>query len=468
MNGFLKSVLVIISLSMLLSTVSAKTVAVVFWPYNTGGTVNGVAISDNGNYTAAASDDGYLYLLNKSKKFMWKVQTESRPLKVAISSDGSRVFVGDESAVYRYNKTGDRLWEFYVGDSINDIATTPGGDRIAVGSLSYYIYLLDGEGNMLWRYRANAPVMSVAISGDGDLIAAGSARGSTYLLDKNGNLLWGYVSEKSIDGVGILDGQVVSGERYLNFLEDGKKVAYTTDVVCDISSIETTADGEYMLTGCEDGEVHFLDKSGEKHWSYDTGRTSWDSSISFKGDYAAVAGGKTVYILTPPDITTPVVKITEPEDGATISGITEIDASIVEDSSYTVRILIDENYACGDLPCNWYTGAAQEGEHKITVEVNDSAGNVGEDTVNVTLKHTLLQNITGEISEKQETIKEKLNETLPELLVNLPPIKKHTDYSPIIKGVILVLTVYVAFRILRTRMSQKRRKGPRGKYKHRR
>ncbi|MEE8403671.1 MAG: PQQ-binding-like beta-propeller repeat protein [Candidatus Hydrothermarchaeaceae archaeon] len=448
MNKFL----ILILLFMLLPTVSAKTQPALFWSYDTGDTVNGVAISDNGNYYAAASDDGYVYFLNKSKKFMWKVRTDSTPLKVAISSDGSRVFVGDGSMVYLYNKTGNLIWEFYEGDSIQDLAITPSGDFIAAGSLSYYVYLLDGVGEMLWKYRTNAPVMSVAISSDGKLIAAGSSRGSTYLLDKNGDLLWEYSSERSIDGVGIIDNRVASGGKYLNFIEGGKKVGYYTGVICDISSISTTADSERMLMGCEDGGVHFLDSSKKKLWSYDVGKTSRDSSISFKGDYAAVAGGKTVYILTPPDITPPVVKITEPKDGATASGVVELDASVVEASSYTLRVLIDGNYACGKLPCSWYTGAAPEGDHTIAVEVNDSAGNVGRDTVHVILKQTLLWNITEEISEKQEAvkekqeaIKEKLDGTLPR---DLPPIRKHMDFGLIVKALILILAAYGAFKLL--------------------
>lgn len=464
-------------LFMLLPTASAKEEPVLFWSYNTGGTVTGVAISDNGNYTAAASSDGYLYFTNKSKKLMWKVQTESTPLKVAISSDGSKIFVGDESKVYLYNKTGDVQWGFFVGDETVDLAVTPAGNRIAVGSLNRYVYLLNGAGGILWKYRTDAPVMSVAISSDGKYIAAGSTRGIMYMLNKNGNLLWEFISKRSIDGVGILDNRVVSGDRHLTFLEDGNKVGSYSSVVCDITGIETTADSEYVLVGCEDGRVYFLDSSKKKHWSYDVRKTSWDSSISSKGDYAAVAGGKTIYILAAPDITPPLVEITEPRDGGEVSGIVKIDASVVEDSSYTLRILIDGDYACGRLPCSWNTGASSEGEHRITVEVNDSSGNVGTDSVNVTLKHTLLGDITGEIDEKQdiveekqetikekeEALKEKLNEALP---ANLPPLRRHRDYSPIIKGVVIILSVYIALKVLRPRKA-KRQKSRRGKYKFR-
>jgi WD40 repeat protein len=464
----LKVLAIVVSL-LVLPQVSASAVPELFWSYTAGGTVTGVAISDGGNYTAAASSDGYLYFLNKSKKLMWRVQTEDTPLKVAISSDGSRVYVGDGSNVYLYNKTGDEQWGFLVGDEIVDLVVTPSGDRIAVGSLNRHVYLLNDEGGILWKYRTNAPVISVAISSDGKYIAAGTSGSITYMLNRDGNLLWEHISRRSIDGVGILGGRVVSGERYLTFLEDGNRVGSYSGVVCDITGIETTANGEHALVGCEDGEVYFLDSSKKKQWSYDAKKTSRDSSISPKGDYAAVAGGNTVYILKSPDIAPPIVEITNPEEGESVSGIIKIDASVVEDSSYILRVLIDGDFACSKLPCSWNTGASAEGKHEITIEVEDSGENVGADSVNVTIKHTLLGDIAGEISEKQEIveekqveIKEKLNENLP---TNLPPIRKDRDYSPLVKGVVLILSVYVALKVLRPK---RQKKGRRGKYKFRR
>lgn len=464
MERFLK-LLAVLSLFILLPAASAEVSPTVFWSYETGGTVTGVAISDDGNYTAAASSDGYVYLLNKSKKLMWRVETDDTPLKVAISSDGNEIFVGDESKVYLYNRSGDVIWEFQIGDSITDIAATPSGDRIAVGSLDYYIYLLSMQGGMLWKYKANAPVMSVAISSDGRFIAAGTSGSITYMLNKNGNLLWEYISGKSIDGVGILGEQVVSGERYLTFLKDGNKIGAHTSIACDISSLETTADSEYVLLGCNDGNLYFLDSSRKKRWSYDAEKTSRDSSISFKGDYVAVAGGKTIYILESPDIVPPVVEITLPEAGAAVSGTVEIDASVTDDSSYVLKVLIDGDYACAEVPCNWNTGAAADGQHTITVEVNDSAGNVGEDSIDVTLGHTILRNITDEISEKQELIKEteealkeRLDDTLPADF-DLPPLREHRDFGPVIQAAaLLLLAVYIALRILKLLKPKKSKK----------
>ncbi len=468
----------------ILPQASAAPVPGLFWSYNTGGTVTGVAVSDGGNYTAAASSDGYLYFLNNSKKLMWTAQIEDTPLKVAVSRDGSNIFVGSGSAIHLYNKTGNEQWKYLIGDEVGDLAVTPSGDRIVVGSLNHYVYMLNDVGGILWKYETNAPVFSVAISSDGKYVAAGTSGSITYMLTGDGNLLWEYISRRSIDGVGILGTQVLSGERYPTFLEDGNRVGANSNTVCDITGIKTAAKGEFALVGCEDGEVYLLERSKKRLWSYDVGKASLDSSISQKGDYVVVAGGNTVYILESPDIVPPTVEITCPVEGESASGIVEIDADIVEDSEYRLRVFIDGDFACSKLPCNWNTGASDEGEHEITIEVNDSGGNAVTESVNVILGQNLLDDIKSEISEKQETveekqevikeaeevikeaegaIKERLDETLPE---SLPPIRPDRDYSPIVKGILIIVSAYIVLKVLKS-MIPGQKKGRRGKYKFR-
>lgn len=475
---FKLSVFVIVVSLFILPQASAAPVPELFWSYDTGGTVTGVAVSDGGEYFAAASSDGYLYFLNNSKTLMWKVKTEDTPLKVAVSRDGSRIFASDRSLIYLYNKTGDVQWEFFVGDDTVDLAVTPSGDRMVAGSLNNNVYLLNDVGGMLWKYDTKSPVLSVAISSDGKYIAAGTSGKITYMLNRDGDLLWEYISKNSVDGVGILGTQVLSGERYPIFLVDGNNVWSYSNVVCDITGIKTASDDEFALVGCGDGEVYLIDGSKKRHWSYDVGKASFDSSISARGDFAVVAGESTVYILESPDVVPPIVEITTPVEGESVSGIVEIDAEVVEDSEYTLRVLIDGDFACSKLPCSWNTGASAEGEHEITIEAEDSGGNTGRGSVNVILKQTLFGDIAGEISEKQETfeekqeaikdteeaIKERLDETLPE---SLSPIRQDRDYSPIIKGILIIISVYIVLKVLRP-IIPKRKKTRRGKYKFRR
>jgi hypothetical protein len=472
----LKVIFLAVSL-FLLPQASASVAPTLFWSYDTGSTVTGVAISDGGVYTAAASSNGYLYFLNNSKTLMWKVETDGIPFKVAVSSDGKRIIVGDGSSVYLYNKTGHLLWDFLIADDITDISITPSGDRIAVGSLNSHVYLFNNNGGLLWKYKTNGPVVSAAISADGKYVAAGTTTKITYMLTRDGNLLWEHIGKRSVDGLGILGTQLVAGERYPTFLEDGNSVGSFTSMVCDITGIKTTADDEYVLIGCGDGEIYMLDSNRKKQWSYDAGKASLDSSISPKGDFAVIGAGNTVYMLESPDIVPPIVDITNPRDGEVISGIVEIGVSIVDDSDYVLRILIDGDFACSKLPCNWNTGTATEGEHSIALEVNDSGGNVGTDSVNVNIEHGALGEIAGEIAEKteiiedaqdeikekEEAVREKIDETVPQ---NLPPVRTNRDYSGIIKGAAIILIVYAALKFFLPKKAKGRGKG--GKYKFKR
>ncbi len=455
LRGLVLSLLVF---AVIMPAVSAAPVAEVSWTYNAGSEIKDVAISEGGKYTAVVSEDRYLHLINSSEKLMWKEEIDNVPTKVAISSGGEKVFAADGSKVYLFNKTGDMLWKFLEGSEISALDTTSSGDFLAAGSISYQVYLLDGEnGDVLWKYRTNGPVMSIAISRDSNRVVAGTSRGSTYMFDSNnGRLLWEYNSKRSVNGVEILNDRVVSGERYLNFLKDGNRVGYFMNIVCDISGIETTSDGMYILVGCENGEVYFMDISKDVLWSYDVDKLSLGASISPEGSRAAVGGGSSVYILSAPDITSPEVQITGPEEGEEVSGIVKIDAAVTEDSGYTVRVLIDGSFACSKLPCDWNTWAASEGEHEITVEIKDARENIGEDKITVNFKPSLLQNIPGEISEKQKIVKEKLDETVSK---SLPPFRKHRDYGTIIKAALLVVAVYIAIRILRRPKTYKWKKG---------
>ena len=462
----------------LLPHASASVAPSLFWSYETGGTITGVAISDGGVYTAAVSSDGYLYFLNNSKTLMWKEETDGIPLKVAVSKDGGRIIVGDGASVYLYNKTGHLQWDYLIADDITDMSITPNGDRIAVGALNSHIYLLNNNGGLLWKYKTNGPVISAAISADGRYVAAGTTTRVTYMLTRDGNLLWEHIGKRSIDGVGILDGQVLAGERYPTLFKDSNAAGSYTGTVCDITGIKTTADGEYALVGCLDGEIYLLDKRQKKQWSYDAAKTSLGSSISPKGDFAVLGAGNTVYMLESPDVVPPVVEITKPLDGEIISGIVEIDASIVDDSSYYLRILIDGDFACSKLPCNWNTGTATDGEHSISIEVNDSSGNVGTDDVNIIIDQGVIGEITSEIKEKQETIieetkeeviekeeaiREKIDERVPQ---TLPPVGNDRDYDSIIKGAAIIILAYAALKILLPKKAKGRGRGR--KYKFRR
>jgi len=85
----------------------------------------------------------------------------------------------------------------------------------------------------------------------------------------------------------------------------------------------------------------------------------------------------------------PTVTITNPEDGATVSGTVTITVTVddKEDGSITPDIYIDGNYVATAFSYDWDTTTVSDGSHTIMAEATDSAGNTGSDSVTVTVNN---------------------------------------------------------------------------------
>lgn len=85
------------------------------------------------------------------------------------------------------------LWKVEVPKYVNDVATSSGGEYVAVSaSDSKTLYLLT-DGGILWEAETDAYLNSVAVSSDGTYVSAGgktlSLKGEVYLFE-DGKLLW--------------------------------------------------------------------------------------------------------------------------------------------------------------------------------------------------------------------------------------------------------------------------------------
>ncbi|MCD6481508.1 MAG: caspase family protein [Thermoplasmata archaeon] len=85
----------------------------------------------------------------------------------------------------------------------------------------------------------------------------------------------------------------------------------------------------------------------------------------------------------------PTVTITNPEDGATVSGTVTITVTVddKEDGSITPDIYIDGDYVATAFSYDWDTTTVADGSHTIRAEATDSAGNTGSDTITVTVNN---------------------------------------------------------------------------------
>ena len=78
------------------------------WKFPAGSWVNGVGVSRDGSVIVAGAIDGTVYILDKDGTLLTRTKTESaiQQRSVAVSGDGMRIVVVDESTMYGYNLVG--------------------------------------------------------------------------------------------------------------------------------------------------------------------------------------------------------------------------------------------------------------------------------------------------------------------------------------------------------------------------
>lgn len=84
----------------------------------------------------------------------------------------------------------------------------------------------------------------------------------------------------------------------------------------------------------------------------------------------------------------PVVTITAPADGATISGTYQVSVSVSDEDTLVPDIYIDGAYITTSYTYDWDTTAYSDGSHTVYAEATDSGGLTGSDTNTVTVDNT--------------------------------------------------------------------------------
>jgi serine/threonine protein kinase len=79
----------------------------------------------------------------------WKYKTGGYVKSVAISSDGDYVVAGSEDNCYGYDyfsdKNGNLLWKYKTGNIVDSVAITPDGKYVVVGSWDRNVYFFDNK-----------------------------------------------------------------------------------------------------------------------------------------------------------------------------------------------------------------------------------------------------------------------------------------------------------------------------------
>jgi len=158
-----------------------------------------IAVSDDGNYVAAAAWFDTVYYWANAKSLSgnpptkWWSGTGISFTSIDMSSDGDEVVAGSEGTVASTGK-GVYFWSgakglsgkpqnptwFYdtTPNAVEDVAINTAGDYMAAanGVLPDRVYFFDSSGNSLWNppYQVDNPVRSLSISSDGGTLAIGT------------------------------------------------------------------------------------------------------------------------------------------------------------------------------------------------------------------------------------------------------------------------------------------------------
>lgn len=270
------------------------------WNYTTGGTIRSVAISGDGKYIAAASDNGNIYFFNTSNlanPLIWTYfATPGVPGSVAISSDGNYIAAESNQSVYLFDKTsGTPLWSYDAPEEVLSVSISSDGNYIAVATIkgSHWdpeyanVYLFNSSivslKTPMWNYTVDNLIKSVAISSDGNFIAIGTLNSSIWEGERDGEIylfnksmsadktpMWNYPTgaiyevDMNFNGSIIIAAEVKNDTYGLvHIFEDLSSDPSDLYPERPVYSVDISSNGQYYVYGCNDSVYH---SNGTFNW----------------------------------------------------------------------------------------------------------------------------------------------------------------------------------------------------------
>ncbi len=220
----------------------------VLWQYRAQRSMNNAAIADDLSLIVGTSNDLSAYGLNAAGELQWRENfgVGVKAVDIYGTGDNARPVIGtDNSRVYVYSRSGQRLLEMRLDYGVLDVAVTSNGARIVAGTEDGSITLLHGgNGSVLWQVDAGSPVNSVAIQPGGELILAGTKSGKALLLDSEGKILETLMLDSGISDVALSgDGNVMAFAT-----EDGESQVQDRQMAAATSQSQT-AQRNMILSG---------------------------------------------------------------------------------------------------------------------------------------------------------------------------------------------------------------------------
>jgi len=248
----------------LLVTLAMSTgTAPIAWSYKTGNYSWAVAVSHDGRYVIAGSDDMRTYFFDAGSvdgKPLWVHDASGYVRHVAISRDGTYAAAGDTSGsifFFRSRVLGETASVFVTGYSIDALVMSDDGGYLVGGDRRgmIYVFRTDEMDFPLWQYAIPGSVMALSLSHSG-VLAATSSHGGLYFF-----------------------GEVAIQSGYIWIFRNQTSFPF----------VSVSQDGSYIVVGGSDGYVYLLNRSGEQAGRQRIGGAVSALSLS-STEHRAVAG----------------------------------------------------------------------------------------------------------------------------------------------------------------------------------
>jgi WD40 repeat protein len=299
------------------------------WSHQTEGSVYDMAMSDDGEYVAAGSEDGKIYFFNKGGKLLWSHKTGSPVGRVTITTDGDYVAAATKDGkIYILDKDGKLLWSHEVSfGSAHHMAMSPDGDHVAAAGSKGEIYFFGKDRKLLWsHHNTGGPAangLAMMTMDEEYRVVAAFNDGNICIFDKDGKQLWSHetggaklpepvkmaamMTVKPSNSVAITTGEdnmaaaATDGKiYYFDFFEDKEgKPVWSYEIGGLLHDVAISRDGEYVaaVPTSDDAKIYFFDKSGKLLWSR---KTVGETYVAISGDgkyVAAASSDHRVYFL---------------------------------------------------------------------------------------------------------------------------------------------------------------------------
>jgi WD40 repeat protein len=332
-----------VELGMIALLMTAAGAAPLVWTYATGNYSWTVAVSHDGQYLIAGSDDmhTYFFKIDASANPVWTHSAQGYVRHVAISSNGSSAAASDMAGnVYFFHPeaSASPAWSFHASSAISGTDISEDGRRLAVGDQEGDIYLFDTDGSgspiwhnlvmggvlalslfksdsvavtsakggiyfynltsshsaYTWSFQESISFPQLAVSEDAEYIVAGGSDGNIYVTNSVGQVIDMQKLAGSISAISIADRArcVIVGStngsvsRYL--LKDGLQKLDSSAAHGPITSVAVSEDGSRVSVASLDGTISdFHQTLNGLSWAFSAGAIV--HSLSMSGDGLVMA-----------------------------------------------------------------------------------------------------------------------------------------------------------------------------------